>query len=190
MKMAEVPYYQSHAHALYANRKERVALLYFEMAIEDTGEPVTDIATIEFYAELLLANCKTDRAYRLLLNTAKTGRSTKGMNDQLKALHKWRTGSDQSITQLLDSIQNNLSLSYIAEAKSTMIVDEKAPAFELEDLHGKNVSLSQFKNRVVVLDFWATWCAPCIASMPAMGSLRRKHPEVAFLFISTGESGK
>ncbi|MET0299077.1 MAG: hypothetical protein ABW036_04925 [Flavitalea sp.] len=73
IKMAEVPYYHSHAHVLFSNNKERVALLYFEMAIVDTGEPVTDIETIGFYSELLLANCKNDRAYRLLLNTAKSG---------------------------------------------------------------------------------------------------------------------
>ena len=42
---------------------------------------------------------------------------------------------------------------------------------------------------MIVLDFWATWCAPCIAAMPAMEQLSKKHPEVVFLFIATQENG-
>jgi cytochrome c biogenesis protein CcmG/thiol:disulfide interchange protein DsbE len=41
-----------------------------------------------------------------------------------------------------------------------------APAFELKDLNGQALTLSQFKNKVVVLNFWATWCPPCRAEIP------------------------
>lgn len=65
--------------------------------------------------------------------------------------------------------------------------DTVAPAFTLKDLDGKTVSLSDFKGKIVVLDFWATWCAPCKASFPAMKKVQERHPEVKFLFIDTQE---
>lgn len=43
---------------------------------------------------------------------------------------------------------------------------ETAPDFTLEDLSGKTLTLSQFKDKVLVLNFWATWCPPCQAEIP------------------------
>src|SRR5690554_8077703 len=67
---------------------------------------------------------------------------------------------------------------------------EPAPDFTLEDLEGNTVSLSDFEGKVVVLDFWATWCAPCIKSFPAMQMAidrYKEDPDVAFFFINTWE---
>ena len=50
---------------------------------------------------------------------------------------------------------------------------EPAPAFELRDLAGRVVRLDDFRGRVVVLNFWATWCEPCREEMPAMMRLAR-----------------
>lgn len=46
-----------------------------------------------------------------------------------------------------------------------------APDFDLANLDGDVVSLSQFRGQVVVLDFWATWCKPCLTSFPALHAL-------------------
>lgn len=67
----------------------------------------------------------------------------------------------------------------------------KAVGFSLENLKGEKVTLSSLKDKIVVLDFWATWCGPCRASFPAMKRLLDKYrtqSDVVFLFIDTWEN--
>jgi thiol-disulfide isomerase/thioredoxin len=68
----------------------------------------------------------------------------------------------------------------------------KIPAinFNLRNIPGKQIDLSQQKGKIVVLDFWASWCFPCKAAMPAMQTLVNKYEpagDVAFFFIATLE---
>jgi thiol-disulfide isomerase/thioredoxin len=49
-----------------------------------------------------------------------------------------------------------------------------APDFKLADLKGKTVSLSQFRGKVVLLNFWATWCTACLAELPDLEALQQK----------------
>jgi thiol-disulfide isomerase/thioredoxin len=69
--------------------------------------------------------------------------------------------------------------------------DTKAFDFTLKNLAGKNVKLSDYKGKVVVLDFWATWCGPCRASFPHMQELvnEYKNKDVVFLFVDTWQDG-
>lgn len=46
-----------------------------------------------------------------------------------------------------------------------------APDFTLNDLCGKKVTLSQFRGKVVILNFWSIWCGPCLAEMPSLNKL-------------------
>ena len=66
-----------------------------------------------------------------------------------------------------------------------------APNFSLADLEGKKVSLTDFKGKVVLLNIWATWCAPCVAEMPSMEKLYQelKGEDFELLAISVDESG-
>jgi thiol-disulfide isomerase/thioredoxin len=52
-----------------------------------------------------------------------------------------------------------------------------APAFALPDVEGRSLSLGSLRGRPVLLNFWATWCPPCLAELPALEALAQAHPD-------------
>ena len=67
-------------------------------------------------------------------------------------------------------------------------VGKAAPAFQLKDLNGNQVSLEDYKGKIVMLDFWATWCGPCRLTMPVLEKLQKEHPDAfTLLAVNIGE---
>jgi peroxiredoxin len=68
---------------------------------------------------------------------------------------------------------------------------EPAPLFQLRDMNGQVVSLSDLRGKVVLVNFWATWCGPCRIEMPAMERLYRTYDRKDFeiLAVSTDAQG-
>ncbi len=66
-----------------------------------------------------------------------------------------------------------------------------APEFALKDADGKTVRLSDYKGKVVLLNFWATWCGPCKIEIPWFGELEQKYRDRGFavLGVSMDEEG-
>jgi len=60
------------------------------------------------------------------------------------------------------------------------LMGKPAPAFALEDLSGKKVSLADYKGKAVLLNFWATWCAPCKIETPWLVELRGQYAAQGF----------
>ena len=67
-----------------------------------------------------------------------------------------------------------------------------APDFNLKDLEGGEVKLSDYRGKVVILDFWATWCPPCIKGIPDFVELQKEYGDkgLAILGISLDQNPK
>lgn len=71
----------------------------------------------------------------------------------------------------------------------TPLVNKPAPAFSLEDLSGKKVSLADYKGKAVLLNFWATWCGPCKLETPWLIELRNKYAAQGFEVVGISTEG-
>ncbi|PLR98207.1 TlpA family protein disulfide reductase [Bacillus sp. T33-2] len=65
---------------------------------------------------------------------------------------------------------------------------DKAIEFELKDIYGKKYKLSDFNGRTVVLNFFATWCQPCIDEAPELEAFGKDYKNAKLLIIAKGES--
>jgi thiol-disulfide isomerase/thioredoxin len=70
--------------------------------------------------------------------------------------------------------------------------DLPEPELTLKDLDGKNVSLSDYKGKVVLVNFWATWCEPCRVEIPWLIEMQKKYGDKGFVLlgIALDEEGK
>ena len=74
--------------------------------------------------------------------------------------------------------------------QSVAQLGQPAPDFELQNLEGQTVSLSDFRGKTVLLNFWATWCPPCRGEMPYLQQVHEEWSDsgVVLLAVDVGES--
>lgn len=148
-----------------------------------------DVALTENYAFLSSSlEGKYEEALPILAKAIKEGKNDQRYIEQVrKGYAKLNPGKD--VDTYIASLQNDF-VTKIQREVSKLMVNETPPDFYVKDIHGKKVTLADFKGKTIVLDFWATWCGPCVASFPAMQMVVNRYkndPDVKFLFIHTAE---
>ena len=61
--------------------------------------------------------------------------------------------------------------------KPSVDIGQTAPSFKLPDLDGGEITLEKYKGKIVLLDFWATWCSPCRMTMPVVEKLSKEYSD-------------
>lgn len=192
---AEQGYYSmlsSYVEALLQTGKKAeglqlIAAVNQELTNRSSTESNTFPSITATYLNALVANEKYEQALPYLEEDYTKSTSRLATEDLLKKAYTVAKGSLDGF----EGYKQNLDEVKAAHAQEELMkkaLSQEAPEFELKDVDGNTVRLADLRGKVVVLDFWATWCGPCKASFPAMQKAVDKYaddPNVMFLFVHT-----
>jgi len=161
------------------------ALSVAEAAVVKYG---SNIDIIEAYIDQLLKNEKREKVIEHSEKFILAGYNSEKIKSLLKEVYIGNEAFDMYYKKLEQNAKRKIEERFRKE-----MVDFPAPKFVLNNLKGEVVSLEKLKGKIVIIDYWATWCGPCIASFPGMQAAVDKYknnPDVVFLFINTWEGVK
>ena len=143
-----------------------------------------------YYGFLLVRNKGYELAKTLLEAIIKKGQTTTEIMEAYKTAYLNSSDNQEDYDTHLAKLLTEVKKNRLAEL-SKLMLKQTAPNFTLVDHKGKKVSLSDYRGKIVVLDFWATWCIPCLQAFPGMQKLIHKYEKdtgVVFLFVNTAET--
>lgn len=181
-------YADTYALILFKQGNTKDAITYQEKAIDAKA---SDVDVNQRYIDYLVADNQYEKVKEKAEHFIKLGHANNDIKEAYKMAYLKENPSATDVDAKIAAFDEEAYRTQVAEIKKTML-DEEAPSFNLKDMEGKEVSLEALKGKTVILDFWATWCGPCIASFPGMQEVVTKYKDddkVVLLFVDTFERG-
>lgn len=181
----------AHARVLEAVGQTEEAYRYAQMIYPFYTNKVTTFT--ELYSKLLQQKGMHKEMIEYIKSCVSTDAITQEMMDILKEDFLKNGKNANEFETFINSLKNKDKEAKEREHAVRQIIDKPIHLYELDKMGGGRVNLADKKGKILFLDFWATWCAPCKASMPGgqMAVDRYKDdPNVEFYFIDTNENDK
>lgn len=184
--------------------KKILGMMYYAKGEKDEADKYLSNVPLDEYFEWQNANTKEiilnyfiekkkyDTAKVCLEKAVSSGKIDDVVKKYLKEIYVIGNKNDKGYEEYYSKLVKSSAVE-IKNKLSAELLNNKAPEIELKDLEGNTVSLAKLKGKIVILDFWATWCGPCKASFPAMQKAvdtYKNNKDIVFLFINTFENVK
>jgi len=180
-----------HAGLLYQSGDFQGSLRFANMVKPYIGDK--DIAFNTLYVNLLDHNKQYNEAENYIIASIKADAVSPATLKLFKSYYVKKKGTEAGYEEYFHALEPAAKLTEMYAKLEKSMVNIPAPLFSLKNLKGESVDLKEQKGKIIVLDFWASWCFPCKAAMPGMQTLvtHYKHDEkVEFYFIATLEESK
>ena len=146
----------------------------FKSVMKPHGEDIMRFRDYWTLVEMLKIIGKYEEALQLLQHLEKTEQENpfiRSIFREIAMVHEEKGNAE-------------LSKAYFLKADPKLeMIGKPAPDFSLTDINGNPISLKDYQGKVVLLDFWATWCGPCIAEMPNVKKIYDTHKDMGFVVI-------
>lgn len=173
----------TYAKALYEKGELSKSLEEQEKAVGEGSFPELN----EHYIQYMVENKDYKEAEDKAAEFIALGNTTEDLKSYFKEAYTEHHGSDDGYDKELAALEEKAFEKTKEELESEMI-DKEVPDLHLTDPDGNTVELADLKGKTVILDFWATWCGPCIQSFPGMERAMNHfedNEDVQFYYVNT-----
>lgn len=167
------------------------ALPYFKYITN--GGFYSDAALNDAHVDVLEKTGKDKMVLPVLEQGIKANAATPGMIEKLKVIYLKGEGKAAGFDAYVESLKSKEDVQKTKAALKAKLINIPMENFKLLDMNGNEVKSENWKGKIVVIDFWATWCFPCKMAFPGMQLLvdrYAKDDQVGVYFLSTMEKSK